>query len=189
MELISTPINDLYVLQPRVFGDDRGYFMETYNRGSHGLIDLDYDWVQDNEARSDRGVLRGLHLQTGASAQAKLVRVVTGAALDVAVDLRVGSSTYGQHYALELSGTNKLQMLVPRGFAHGYLALVDDTVFCYKCDNYYDKAAEAGLRYDDPSLGIDWPMAEEELLIAERDRGFGLLADTDTSAWWTSTPR
>jgi dTDP-4-dehydrorhamnose 3,5-epimerase len=184
MQIETTGIDGLLVMQPAVHGDDRGYFMETYNARNLTHADLHYEWVQDNEAQSSRGVLRGLHLQQGEHAQAKLVRVITGAVLDVAVDLRPDSKTYGRAFTVELTGSNKLQLLVPRGFAHGYLSLEDDTIFSYKVDNYYCREAEAGLRYDDPSLGIDWGIEAEGLLIADRDLNFPLLTEIDAGSLW-----
>lgn len=170
MGFIPTEFEGLVLWEPRVHRDERGYFCETYREDvfEAGLIGVRF--VQDNEAQSVRGVLRGLHYQTGASAQAKLVRVVSGEVLDVAVDLRPGSKTYGRHYAVQLSATNHLQMFIPRGFAHGYVVLSKSAVFQYKCDNYYDSKAEAGLCFDDPSLGIDWILPAAELIISEKDR-------------------
>lgn len=184
MQIETTGIEGLLVIQPAVYGDDRGYFMETYNARNLAHADLTYTWVQDNEAQSSRGVLRGLHLQKGDHAQAKLVRVITGAVLDVAVDLRPESKTYGRAFTIELTGANKLQLLVPRGFAHGYLSLEDDTIFTYKVDNYYCREAEAGLRYDDPSLGIEWGIEEDQLLVIGRDQDLPLLEEIDPLTLW-----
>jgi dTDP-4-dehydrorhamnose 3,5-epimerase len=177
MPVITTPIEGLIVIEPRVFADDRGYFFESFNARSFALeTGLDAHFVQDNQAQSARGVLRGLHFQTGASAQAKLVRVLSGEVFDVAVDLRPQSPTLGQWYGLVLSAQNKRQLFVPRGFAHGYLVLSDTAEFFYKCDNYYDPAAEGGLRYDDPALGINWPFPEGALLtVSDRDRKWPLF--------------
>lgn len=170
MPFTPTPLEGLLVFEPRVFNDPRGYFFESYN--AHTFKEesgLDVVFVQDNQARSTRGVLRGLHFQTGDAAQAKLVRVLSGEVYDVAVDLRPQSATYGQWYGLVLSADNKRQLFVPRGFAHGYLVLSETAEFFYKCDNYYQPQAESGLRFDDPALGIEWPMPTEELLVADRD--------------------
>lgn len=170
MPFTPTPLEGLLVFEPRVFNDPRGYFFESYNaRTFKEESGLDVVFVQDNQARSTRGVLRGLHFQTGDAAQAKLVRVLSGEVYDVAVDLRPQSATYGQWYGLVLSADNKRQLFVPRGFAHGYLVLSQTAEFFYKCDNYYQPQAESGLRFDDPALGIEWPMPTEELLVADRD--------------------
>lgn len=184
MQIETTPIEGLLVLQPKIFGDQRGYFLESYNAKTLQHAGINYTWVQDNEAASSRGVLRGLHLQTGDHAQAKLVRVIVGSVLDVVVDLRPDSPTLGESYCIELTGSNKRQLLIPRGFAHGYVALQDDTIFSYKVDNYYCKEAEAGLRYDDPSIAVDWGFAIEELTIAERDLAFPLMTDIDIADLW-----
>lgn len=167
MELISTPIEGLVVLQPRVFSDDRGYFFESYNRQAFEKLGLNYDFVQDNQSFSRKNVLRGLHFQYRPFAQAKLVRVITGAVLDVAVDLRRDSPTFGQHYAVKLTGENKTMLLIPDGFAHGFATLEDNTVFSYKCSNYYDKASEDCILWNDPDLGIDWGVSTP--VISEKD--------------------
>ena len=165
----TTPISDLLVFEPRVFHDDRGYFYESYNRRTWEEAGVGIEFVQDNQARSTRGVLRGLHYQVGEAAQAKLVRVTEGEVLDVAVDLREDSPTYGQWYSIRLSAENKRQLLVPRGFAHGYVVLSETAEFQYKCDNYYSKAHEGGLRYDDPGLQVDWQFDLSLVLVAEKD--------------------
>jgi dTDP-4-dehydrorhamnose 3,5-epimerase len=169
MPFISTHIPDLLIFEPRVWPDERGYFFESYNRKTWEEAGLQVDFVQDNQARSTRGVLRGLHYQTGEMAQAKLVRAVEGEVLDVAVDLRPGSETYGKWYGIVLSAENKRQLFVPRGFAHGYVVLSETAEFAYKCDNYYSKAHEGGLRYDDPSLNIDWGFDLAQVLVSEKD--------------------
>ena len=156
-----TPIPDLLIFEPTILPDDRGYFFESYNRRVWEEAGVRVEFVQDNQSRSTRGVLRGLHYQVGDMAQAKLVRVVHGAVLDVAVDLRENSPAYGQWFSILLSAENKRQLFVPRGFAHGYLVLSETAEFFYKCDNFYSKAHEGGLRYDDPQLGIDWQMEAE----------------------------
>jgi dTDP-4-dehydrorhamnose 3,5-epimerase len=165
----ETLISGVLIYEPRVFHDDRGYFFESYSTRHWQEAGLDVHFVQDNQARSTRGVLRGLHYQVGADAQAKLVRVVEGSVLDVAVDLRPGSPTFGQHIAVELSAENKRQLFVPRGFAHGYLVLSETAEFSYKCDNFYAKHAEGGLRFDCPHVNIDWGMPTSELLVSEKD--------------------
>jgi dTDP-4-dehydrorhamnose 3,5-epimerase len=169
MPFISTPIPDLIVFEPRIFPDERGYFFESYNRRTWEEAGVTMNFVQDNQARSTRGVLRGLHYQTGEMAQAKLVRVLDGEVLDVVVDIRPESPTYGQWYGIRLSAENKRQMLVPRGFAHGYIVLSETAEFFYKCDNFYSKAHEGGIRYDDPQLRIDWEFDLAQVLVAEKD--------------------
>lgn len=165
----TTPIADLLIFEPKILHDDRGYFFESYNRRVWESAGVDVQFVQDNQSRSTRGVLRGLHYQVGEMAQAKLVRVVEGAVLDVAVDLRESSTTYGQWFSILLSAENKCQLFVPRGFAHGYLVLSDTAEFFYKCDNFYSKAHEGGIRYDDPQVGIDWQMELSQVLVSEKD--------------------
>ncbi len=169
MPFLPTPIEGLLIFEPRVFADDRGYFFESYNQRAWEEAGLNVHFIQDNQARSTRGVLRGLHFQTGEYAQAKLVRVTEGEVLDVAVDLRDGSATYGQWYSIRLSAENKRQLFVPRGFAHGYLVLSETAEFVYKCDNFYAKAHEGGLRFDDPGLRIDWEFPLSEVLVSEKD--------------------
>lgn len=176
MPFFPTPIEGLIVFEPAVFGDERGYFFESYNRRTWEQAGIVCDFVQDNQARSTRGVLRGLHYQTGEMAQAKLVRVVEGEVLDVAVDLRPGSATYGQWYGIRLSAENKKQLFVPRGFAHGYLVLSETAEFAYKCDNFYSKAHEGGLRYDDPKVGIDWGFDLSQVIVSEKDKELPYLA-------------
>lgn len=170
MEIQHTILNDCFILKPKVFKDDRGSFSETFNRKQFStLTGIDPDFVQDNQSISKYGVLRGLHLQHGEMAQAKLVRVVKGKVLDVAVDLRKESSSFGKHIVVELSEENNHQLFIPRGFAHGFVVLQDDTVFAYKCDNYYDKASEGGIIYNDATLSIDWHLPKEDLIISEKD--------------------
>lgn len=156
-------------MQPKVFGDARGYFMETFRQEEFDSMVAPVRFVQDNESKSTRGVLRGLHYQKGAYSQAKLVRVIQGRVLDVAVDLRKSSPTFLQHVAVELSGENKRQLFVPRGFAHGFVVLSDEAVFCYKVDNVYAPQAECCIRYDDPAIGVEWPLPAEELLLSAKD--------------------
>lgn len=169
MEYIKTHIEGVFVLQPKVFGDARGYFMETFRQEEFDSMVAPVRFVQDNESKSTRGVLRGLHYQKGAYSQAKLVRVIQGRVLDVAVDLRKSSPTFLQHVAVELSGENKRQLFVPRGFAHGFVVLSDEAVFCYKVDNIYAPQAECCIRYNDPAIGVEWPLPAEELLLSAKD--------------------
>ena len=169
MPVLETPISGLLIFEPTIFADERGYFFESYNQRSWAAVGVNNVFVQDNQARSTKGVLRGLHYQTGEMAQAKLVRVTEGEVLDVAVDLRLHSETYGQWYAIRLSAANKRQLLVPRGFAHGYVVLSPTAEFCYKCDNFYAKKHEAGVRFDDPTLKIDWQFDLQQVLVSEKD--------------------
>ena len=178
MAFHQTEIPGLLLIEPKVFGDERGYFFESYNAKTwEAEAGFSVNFVQDNQAFSSRGVLRGLHYQTSASAQAKLVRVLQGEVLDVAVDLREDSPTYGQYYKCRLSEENKRQLFVPRGFAHGYVVLSETAVFFYKCDNFYDKNQEGGIRFDCPRLKIDWELAPGSLIVAERDKNFPSLGD------------
>ena len=170
MTITSTPIKGLIILTPRIFNDDRGYFFESFNEASFkDAIGYPVQFVQDNQSFSTKGVLRGLHLQKGKHAQSKLVRVTQGEVLDVAVDLRKGSATYGQHYSVLLSAENHQQLFIPRGFAHGFVVLSNTAIFQYKCDHYYNKQAEDGLHYADPDLAINWSLPQDELLVAEKD--------------------
>ncbi len=178
MKVEQTPLKDCYIIHNTVFKDNRGYFFESFNQQKFAeLTGLKVNFVQDNQSASVKGVLRGLHFQRGDAAQAKLVRVLQGSVLDVAVDLRKDSPTYGQHYAVKLSDTSDTQFFVPRGFAHGFLVLSDTAVFFYKCDNYYNKEAEGGIMYNDPQLNIDWGMPESELILSEKDLKNPLLKD------------
>lgn len=180
MTVTNTSIQGVKLIDPNVFHDDRGYFFETYNRERYrhnGILD---SFVQDNEALSQRGVLRGLHYQVDPHAQAKLVRVTSGAVFDVVVDIRVGSASFGSWYGVTLSAANKYQLYVPAGLAHGYLALEDDTILCYKCSTLYARESEGGMRYDDPAIGIDWPAFDGELIISEKDLNLPGLHDRRT---------
>ena len=171
MESIATPLQGCFLLKPTVFEDHRGYFFESFNHLRFAeLVGSEVNFVQDNQAKSDYGILRGLHFQQGEHAQAKLVRVLQGRVLDVAVDIRKDSPTYGQHFAVELTAENKLQLFVPRGFAHGYSVLENDTVFFYKCDNFYNKASEGGIYYKDETLQIDWQLPESNIVLSEKDQ-------------------
>ncbi len=170
MGFIKTEIEGLMIYDPRVFADERGYFMESYNRQFfEGNSEINCEFVQDNESLSGYGTLRGLHYQAGEHCQAKLVRVIQGSVLDVAVDLREGSKTYGQHVSVELTEENKRQFFVPRGFAHGFVVLSEKALFSYKCDNYYSKPSEGGIRYDDPTLNIDWGVDKKDIILSEKD--------------------
>ena len=171
MTAIPTKLKDCYILEPTLFYDERGYFMESFNEiRFEKVTGQKVHFVQDNQSYSTKGVLRGLHYQTGEHAQAKLVRVLQGEVLDVAVDIRPGSATYGQYEAVVLSGENKRQFFVPRGFAHGFLVLSNTATFFYKCDNFYNKESEGGIIYNDKSLNIDWQMPEADLIISEKDK-------------------
>lgn len=169
MAFIETDFPGLVVFEPRVFGDNRGYFYESYNANNFKAAGINAVFVQDNQARSTYGVLRGLHYQLGEHAQAKLVRVIEGSVLDVVVDLREGSPTYGQSYSIELSAENKKQLFVPRGFAHGYVVLSETAEFFYKCDNFYNKESEGGLIFNDPQLNIDWKIDLSVAQLSEKD--------------------
>jgi dTDP-4-dehydrorhamnose 3,5-epimerase len=178
MNIHLTPLKDCVVLEPKVIGDERGYFFESFNQQKfNDLTGSGTVFVQDNQSYSSKGVLRGLHSQKGDSVQAKLVRVVKGEVLDVAVDVRKGSETYGKYFSIRLSEKNNLQLFVPRGFLHGFVVLSDDAIFQYKCDNYYDKSAEAGIHYADPALAIDWILPHDQLTVAEKDILLPTLAD------------
>jgi dTDP-4-dehydrorhamnose 3,5-epimerase len=170
MNVQSTPLEGCCVLEPKVFGDPRGYFFESFNQQKFTeLTGHTIPFVQDNQSYSSRGVLRGMHLQKGSSAQSKLVRVVKGEVLDVAVDMRKASKTYKQYFSIRLSAENNLQLFVPRGFLHGFVVLSDDAIFQYKCDNYYDKSAEGGVHFADPEIGIDWVLPHGQLLVSDKD--------------------
>ena len=178
MRVEQTPLKDCYIIHNTVFKDNRGYFFESFNQQKFAeQTGLDVHFVQDNQSASVRGVLRGLHFQKGEAAQAKLVRVLQGSVLDVAVDLRKDSPTFGQHFAIELSDASNTQFFIPRGFAHGFLVLSDTAVFFYKCDNFYSKEAEGGLMYNDPELNINWGMPESELVLSEKDLKNPLFKD------------
>ena len=170
MEVIPTEIPGVLLVRPRIFRDARGYFCETYNAARYREAGIAVDFVQDNESLSARGVVRGLHWQAGAHAQAKLVRVLRGAVWDVAVDIRKGSPTFGRHVAARLTAESGLQFFVPRGFAHGFAVLADDTCFAYKCDNIYAPTHERSIRFDDPKLGIEWQIPPENYLLSRKDQ-------------------
>ena len=169
MTIEPTPINDLVVLHPTVFEDSRGYFFEAYNQNQLAELGITIDFVQDNQSFSKRGTLRGLHYQNPPFAQTKLVRVLQGEIIDVAVDIRKDSATYGQHYAIRLSAENKKQLLIPHGFAHGFSVISETAVVLYKCDQFYNKASEGGIRFDDPALGIDWGIDLKDASVSDMD--------------------
>lgn len=177
MNIIPTEIDGVLIIEPRIFQDSRGYFFESFNLREFeekiGVI----DFVQDNESKSCYGVVRGLHFQRDGHSQAKLVRVVKGKVLDVAVDLRRGSATYGRHVAVELSEDNHRQFFIPRGFAHGFSVLSDEVIFQYKCDNYYCPSSEGAIAWNDPDLGIDWRIPEDKVILSEKDRNHPFLRD------------
>lgn len=171
MEIEQTSLIDCYLMTPKTFTDERGVFFESFNKRQFSeLTGLLSDFVQDNQSLSHKGVLRGLHFQTGNFGQAKLVRVITGSVLDVVVDIRPESETFGQHFTVLLSGQNNKQLYIPRGFAHGFLVLEDDTIFSYKCDNYYNQQSEKGIIFNDRTLNIDWQFPESEMIISEKDK-------------------
>lgn len=170
MELKHTPLKDCFLLKPSVFKDERGLFYETFNQKVFQKVTgLNTDFVQDNQSVSSYGVLRGLHFQNGEMAQAKLVRVIKGKVLDIVVDLRKDSETFGKSFSVELDAVENLQLFVPRGFAHGFITLSDDLIFSYKCDNFYDKASESGIIYSDATLALDWHLPKEDFIISEKD--------------------
>ncbi len=178
MQIETTPLQGCYIIHDTIFKDSRGYFFESFNRQEFAaLTGIDANFVQDNQSCSTKGVLRGLHFQQGEFEQAKLVRVLEGAVLDVGVDLRKNSPTFGQHFALELSETSNTQLYIPRGFAHGFLVLSKRAVFFYKCDNYYNKQSESGIMYNDPSLQINWRLPDKEIILSEKDKNNPLLKD------------
>ncbi len=180
MEVIKTDIDGVVIIEPRVFHDARGYFFESYSKREFDEKVRPIDFVQDNESKSIRGVMRGLHFQAPPFTQSKLVRCVRGAVLDVAVDIRKGSPTYGRHVAVELTEDNHRMFFVPRGFAHGFAVLSDEAVFQYKCDNFYAPQADGGISIADPSLGIDWRIAPEDALLSDKDLHHAMLKDFDS---------
>lgn len=174
----KTKLKDCYIIEPKVFGDQRGYFYESYNKTVFDdLVKQKVNFVQDNQSFSTKGVLRGLHNQKGKFSQAKLVRVTEGEVLDIAVDFRSNSPTYLQHIAIKLSAENKKQLFVPRGFLHGFVVLSESAVFNYKCDNWYNKESELGIIYNDTTLNIDWILKEKDLIISEKDRALPNIKD------------
>ena len=185
MNIIETALPGVLIIEPKVFGDARGYFFESWNRAAFEAAGITSDWVQDNESKSRFGVLRGLHYQAAPYTQAKIVRVIAGTVLDVAVDIRKGSPTYGKHVAVELSGDNKRQLYIPRGFAHGFAVLSKEALFAYKCDNVYMPPSERGIMFNDPALGIDWRIDMEHAVLSEKDKKHPLLAEIEP---WEDLP-
>ncbi len=180
MKFIRTAIPDVILIEPDVFGDERGYFMETFRADRlEEFLRYKINFCQDNESKSNHGVLRGLHYQLPPFAQTKLVRVIIGRVLDVAVDIRKGSPTFGKYTAVELSEKNKKQMLIPRGFAHGFAVLSDEAIFAYKVDNYYSPECDRNIRFDDPDININWNFPKEEILVSQKDKKAPLLKDAE----------
>ena len=178
MKIEQTPLQDCFIIHDKVHGDERGYFIETFNqRDFNAATGLDIVFVQDNQSKSYKGVIRGLHMQKGAAAQAKLVRVLEGSVLDIAVDLRKGSPSFGKHYAIELTGDNHKQFFVPAGFAHGFLVLSETATFFYKVDKFYEPGDEVGIMYNDEDLNIDWRLPTAELIFSEKDKTLGSFAE------------
>ena len=177
MNFIKTELEGVYIIEPRVFEDDRGYFFENYNEKEFRENGIPNHFVQDNQSKSCYGVIRGLHCQLGDKAQAKLVRVLKGKVLDVAVDIRKDSPTFGKHVAVELSAENQRQLFIPRDFLHGFSVLSEEAIFAYKCDNLYCKEAEFGIRYDDEEIGIDWKVPADKVITSEKDRLANKLED------------
>lgn len=180
MDFIKTAIQEVVIIQPNVFGDNRGYFFESFNQKQFEENVIKTDFIQDNESKSSRGVLRGLHFQKPPYAQAKLVRCIQGAVLDVAVDIRVGSPTYGKHVAVELSEENKKQLFVPRGFAHGFVVLSDKAIFAYKVDNIYAPKYDCGIKWNDDFLKIDWKIDSKDVQLSEKDKALLFLNQLDS---------
>ncbi|MBP3850319.1 MAG: dTDP-4-dehydrorhamnose 3,5-epimerase [Prevotella sp.] len=179
MEFKKTSIDGVYIIKPRLFNDARGYFFEAWKKAEFEECIGKVEFIQDNESKSSYGVLRGLHYQKGDFSQAKLVRVIKGKVLDVAVDIRKSSPTFGQHVMVELSDENKLQFFIPRGFAHGFLVLSDEAIFTYKVDNVYAPQAEAGIRWNDPDVGIQWPIDLDKVMTSEKDLKQPFLKDAE----------
>jgi len=177
MKITNTHIEGLLIIEPKVFSDDRGYFMETYHKSRLHSLSIQTSFIQDNQSRSVQGVIRGLHFQKEPHAQAKLIRVTEGSIYDVAVDIRAGSPTYGSWFGLEISAENYLQLLVPGGFAHGFSVLSPHATVFYKCDAYYRPESESGIRYNDPDLGIDWKIDQRTAVVSEKDLALPLLRD------------
>lgn len=181
MKFIPTEIPDVLIVEPRVFTDSRGYFMESFHREKFNAVGINSDFLQDNQSYSKRGVLRGLHYQKAPYAQAKLVRVLSGKILDIAVDIRKGSPYYGKWVGVELSAENKLQLYIPRGFAHGFVILSETAEFFYKCDNLYTPEADRGVSFGDPALGINWLLPSSEFILSDKDKKQPNLAEADNN--------
>lgn len=177
MNFIKTELDGVYIIEPRVFEDERGYFFESYNEQEFAKNGITAKFVQDNQSKSSYGVIRGLHAQKGEHAQAKLVRVLEGTVLDVGVDMRAGSKTFGKYIAVELSGENKRQLFLPRGFYHGFAVLSETAVFAYKCDNFYCKESESGIYFADKDLNIDWRIDPKDAIISEKDKNHRSFKD------------
>ena len=180
MKFIKTELPDVYIIEPSVYRDQRGYFLESFNLDEFEENVYPIKFIQDNESKSTKGVLRGLHFQNPPYSQAKLVRCIEGSVMDVAVDIRKGSPTYGKHISVELSGENKKQLFVPKGFAHGFAVISDTATFAYKVDNAYAPKSDAGIRYDDTELGIEWGLKEEDIQLSEKDENLTLFKDLDS---------
>ena len=184
VNFIRTEIPDIVIIEPKIHGDERGYFVETFREDKlEEFLGFKVNFCQDNESKSSKGVLRGLHYQLSPASQTKLVRVIKGSVLDVAVDIRKDSPTFGKHVAVELSEKNKRQMFIPRGFAHGFVVLEDDTVFSYKVDNYYSPKNDRGIAFDDPVIGIDWKIEKEKLQLSDKDTKQPLLKDAEVFSY------
>jgi dTDP-4-dehydrorhamnose 3,5-epimerase len=180
MNIIKTAIEGVVIIEPRLFKDDRGYFFESFSQREFDEKIGPIHFVQDNESKSSYGVLRGLHFQKPPYAQSKLVRVIKGSVLDVAVDIRKGSPTFGQHVAVELTGENHRQFFIPRGFAHGFVVLTDEVIFQYKCDNFYAPQSEGAIAWNDPDLQIDWRVPADKIILSEKDKHHPLLNEADS---------
>jgi dTDP-4-dehydrorhamnose 3,5-epimerase len=180
MTIETTPIQDLVIIHPTVFEDERGYFMESYNQQKIAELGITIDFVQDNQSFSKLGTIRGLHYQNPPFAQTKLVRVLQGEIMDVVVDLRKDSLTYGQHFAIKLSAENKKQLLIPQGFAHGFSVISETATVLYKCDQFYNKASEGGIRFDDPALNIDWGIDLKAAIVSEKDQILPLFKECNS---------
>ena len=177
MNFIKTDIEGVFIVEPKIFNDERGYFFESYNEAEFHKNGITNKFVQDNQSKSSYGVIRGLHCQLGEHSQAKLVRVLEGKVLDVAVDIRKGSKTFGKHVAVELSAENQRQLFIPRDFLHGFSVLSDTAIFAYKCDNLYCKESEFGIRYDDPEIGVDWKVPSDKVITSAKDNLAHNLSD------------
>lgn len=181
MKVIETDIPDVKIIEPKVFGDHRGWFLESYNKNLYKAHGIDVDFVQDNRSFSKKGILRGLHYQLAPYSQSKLVSVLSGEVLDIAVDIRKGSPTYGEHVSVILSAENKRQLFVPQGFAHGFIVLSETAEFFYKVDNYYTPSHDRGIMYNDPKIGIDWMLSDNEVILSEKDTKHPQIDDADNN--------
>jgi len=179
MEIIKTEIPGLLIIKPQIFDDKRGYFVESYSENRYKEAGITADFIQDNISGSKHGVVRGFHYQLAPYSQAKLIQVLEGTVLDIAIDLRKGSPTFGQHYSIELSADNNIQFYIPQGFGHGFSVLTESATFSYKCDNYYNREAERGINFNDPHLGIDWKILADEMIISPKDSALPLLKEAE----------